>query len=196
MKKEKGFTIIELIVIIAVIAVLSAIVSVNANSYMSKTRDSKRIADLVNIQKALELYYIDHNSYPPAPCGYNCSSSQMDADYYFSADSSWTTLETYLKDYIFPLPKDPINNGALDLVIGTTKYSYAYGRSYNNIPPSNNIPSNIYGLWGVLETPNHPLSCGKVCYKYWYDRGLSQMCRCPQYALDKYSPQIFGRLPY
>jgi len=40
MQKQKGFTIIELIVVIAIIAVLAAIVMVNVTSYIAKSKDS------------------------------------------------------------------------------------------------------------------------------------------------------------
>lgn len=64
MKKQKGFTLIELLVVIAIIGMLSTLAVVSLNSAREKSRDAKRIADVRQIQTALELYYQDNNGYP------------------------------------------------------------------------------------------------------------------------------------
>ena len=61
---RKGFTLIELLVVIAIIGVLSTLAVVALNSARQKSRDSKRVADVKQIQTALELYFADNNSYP------------------------------------------------------------------------------------------------------------------------------------
>jgi len=61
---KNGFTIIELIVVVAIIAVLASIVIFNVNGYINKAKDAKRVGDLKQIQKALELYKMDHGGYP------------------------------------------------------------------------------------------------------------------------------------
>lgn len=62
--KKKGFTLIELLVVIAIIGLLSTLAVVALNSARSKARDAKRIADIKQVQTALELYYNDNNEYP------------------------------------------------------------------------------------------------------------------------------------
>ncbi len=64
--QKLGYTIIELLVVIGVIAVLSSIVVVSFNSSRIKSRDTKRVVDIKNIQTALELYYYRNKSYPNA----------------------------------------------------------------------------------------------------------------------------------
>ena len=64
---KKGFTLIELLVVIAIIGLLSTLAVVALGSARTKARDSKRLADLKQLQTALELYYTDNNAYPPAP---------------------------------------------------------------------------------------------------------------------------------
>lgn len=70
---KKGFTIIELIVVIAIIAVLSGIIVSNVMGYESRARDAKRLADIHNLVTALNLYYTNHGQYPSytQPSGYN-----------------------------------------------------------------------------------------------------------------------------
>lgn len=62
---SKGFTLIELLVVIAIIGILSAVVLASLNSAREKSRDAKRVADLKQIQLALELYYDDNSSVYP-----------------------------------------------------------------------------------------------------------------------------------
>jgi general secretion pathway protein G len=64
MKKERGFTLIELLVVIAIIGLLSTMAVVALNSARQKSRDAKRIADVKQMQTALELYFNDQNAYP------------------------------------------------------------------------------------------------------------------------------------
>ena len=66
MKKsyKRGFTLIELLVVIAIIGILSSIVLASLNSARQKGRDARRIADIKQLQLALELYYDANSSYP------------------------------------------------------------------------------------------------------------------------------------
>ena len=64
MKNRKGFTLIELLVVIAIIGLLSTLAVVALSSARSKSRDAKRIADVKQVQTALELFYNDAQSYP------------------------------------------------------------------------------------------------------------------------------------
>lgn len=64
--KQQGFTLIELLVVIAIIGLLSTLAVVALNSARQKARDSKRVADIKQIQTALELYYADSAGYPVA----------------------------------------------------------------------------------------------------------------------------------
>lgn len=64
---QRGFTLIELLVVVAIIGMLSSVVLASLNSARQKGRDARRIADLAQMQVALELYYSSNNSqYPSA----------------------------------------------------------------------------------------------------------------------------------
>ncbi len=63
-KRNQGFTLIELLVVISIIGILAAQVLVSLNSARQKARDARRLADIRQIQTAMELFYNDNNSYP------------------------------------------------------------------------------------------------------------------------------------
>lgn len=62
----RGFTLIELLVVIAIIGILSSVVLASLNSARQKGRDARRIADIKQLQLALELYYDANSKYPNA----------------------------------------------------------------------------------------------------------------------------------
>jgi len=64
MKSKKAFTLIELLVVIAIIGILTTIAVVALNNARAKARDAKRIADVKQVQTALELFFNDNNRYP------------------------------------------------------------------------------------------------------------------------------------
>ncbi|PLX21768.1 hypothetical protein C0584_01545 [Candidatus Parcubacteria bacterium] len=77
MKKnnQKGFTLIELLVVIAIIGLLSTLAVVSLNNARTKSRDARRIADVKQIQTALELYFTDNGEYPDQPASGVCPDS-------------------------------------------------------------------------------------------------------------------------
>ena len=63
-KNSRGFTLIELLVVIAIIGILSSVVLASLNSARTKARDARRVADLKQIQIALEIFYDSNSRYP------------------------------------------------------------------------------------------------------------------------------------
>ena len=66
MKNKKAFTLIELLVVIAIIGLLATLSVLALNNARAKSRDAKRVADIKQIQTALELYFNDKQAYPDA----------------------------------------------------------------------------------------------------------------------------------
>jgi len=86
-KAHRAFTLIELLVVIAIIGILSSVVLASLNDARLKSRDAKRIADVKQLQLALELYYDSNNGYPAA-------------------------LSSLATQYIAAVPTDPIGSAA------------------------------------------------------------------------------------
>lgn len=64
---NRGFTLIELMVVVAIIGILTAILMANFAAAESRSRDDKRISDLSQIQTALAAYFDRCDSYPLSP---------------------------------------------------------------------------------------------------------------------------------
>ncbi|MFZ2310023.1 MAG: prepilin-type N-terminal cleavage/methylation domain-containing protein [Patescibacteria group bacterium] len=63
-KNQQGFTLIELLVVVAIIGLLATLSIVALNNARARARDARRVADVKQIQTALELYYNDYGIYP------------------------------------------------------------------------------------------------------------------------------------
>lgn len=64
-QRQHGFTIVELLIVIVVIAILAAITIVAYNGIQQRARDNARISKIQGIAKAIELYKVDNGRYPP-----------------------------------------------------------------------------------------------------------------------------------
>ena len=70
--RTKGFTLVELMVVVAIVSLLSSIVSVSLSTARSKGRDAQRITEIRQLQGALELYYLQYGHYP---LSLNCNAN-------------------------------------------------------------------------------------------------------------------------
>src|SRR6185503_6308209 len=106
-RSKNGFTLIELLVVIAVIGLLASVVLVAVNNTRKKARDAKRLADIAQIEKALELYYDANNQYPAAGGATQPNGSWSNSADYTTSTTSWVSLQTALAPYMSKLPVDP-----------------------------------------------------------------------------------------
>ena len=63
---KKGFTLVELLVVISIIGILSSLSTASVNIARKKSRDAKRQSDISQVQLALYLYFDDNLSFPIA----------------------------------------------------------------------------------------------------------------------------------
>ena len=64
--KAKGFTIVELLIVIVIIGILAAISIVTYNGVMTRSRDSERQSDARNIANAASAYKAQEDNWPSA----------------------------------------------------------------------------------------------------------------------------------
>ena len=112
---RKGFTLIELLVVIGIIAILATLSIIAFSTARRKARDSTRLNQVEQMQKALELYYQDNGEYPsPGARGYAYWTSTSIAEENQYCGSRWCDerfsngLEAKLAPYISGLPGDPL----------------------------------------------------------------------------------------
>jgi len=115
--KQTGFTLIELLVVIAIIGLLSTLAVVALNNARLKSRDAKRVADVKQIQTALELYFNECNGYPTQAEG----SLATDATLNDGATTCAEEFGTYMNQ--IPTNPTPRDEGACSAF--NTDYLYA-----------------------------------------------------------------------
>lgn len=113
-KQQQGFTLIEILIVVAIIAILASVVLVGLGPTQRAGRDARRLSDLREVQTGLELYYNKCGYYPgvAVAAGTACGS--------WSAGNTWDDMTTALKGTtdigISTIPQDP-----------TAGHTYYYG---------------------------------------------------------------------
>ena len=97
-----GFSLMELVIVLLILVTIAGIALPRFGKVTEKANDSRRIADLQAVEKALEMYKADHGSYPEV------SGWSGDAPSYgghgYDAEGYIPGL---VPDYIQMLPRDP-----------------------------------------------------------------------------------------
>ncbi len=133
MKKQAGFTLMELIVVMAILGLLATIGLNSFRSSQLKSRDGKRKSDLEQVQRALEMYHNDYGRYPDSSNGQIVINLTAIA----WGDEMRDANTLYMKE----LPKDPSGN---------PEYCYLFEAG----PPAG------YKLYAKLENSQDPKRAG------------------------------------
>jgi len=146
--KRSGFTLVEVLVVLSIIAVLSAVVYANFAEGRAQGRDAKRQSDLRNLQTAIELYRQDNGRYPErCPTTGSSWSGQVGTSYECTDGSGMYILDLAPK-YIRSLPSDSRLQGA------NSGYVYAVnseGTVYK-IMAKNTVESETVGFSHELKS--------------------------------------------
>ena len=76
-KQHKGFTLVELLIIIVIIGILAAISMVAYNGVMGRANDATVQQDLKQLATKLEMYRAENSGYPGASGGINNNLSSL-----------------------------------------------------------------------------------------------------------------------
>ncbi|MBM3335345.1 prepilin-type N-terminal cleavage/methylation domain-containing protein, partial [Candidatus Sumerlaeota bacterium] len=98
-KWQRAFTLIELLIVVAIIAILAAIAVPNFLEAQVRSKISRLRADMRTIATAMEAYFTDHNGYP-LHIDYDTGPIPLNARPWFAA---LTTPVAYLTS----MPTDP-----------------------------------------------------------------------------------------
>jgi len=127
---SRGFTLIELLVVIAIIGILATIAVVALQNARAKARDARRVADVKQMQTALELYFNDKQHYP--------SATEFTAGSIVSTSTQGTT--TYMA--VIPTPPSPADGPCSS----TSAYVYNASSDGNSYTISYCLGGNVSAL--------------------------------------------------
>lgn len=108
--KSRGFTIVELLIVIVVIAILASITIVAYNGIQQNARDSGRKSDIAAIAKALKMYAADNGNYIGSGSGCGSAGNGSGWMYYdYDGAGTWKSMTQCLIDggYLSKALEDP-----------------------------------------------------------------------------------------
>jgi prepilin-type N-terminal cleavage/methylation domain-containing protein len=135
MSERNGFTLIEILIVVAIIAILASVVLVGLGPTQQAGRDARRISDLHEVQNGLELYYNKCGYYPGTSAASPCVAGTDTATLGY-AGMSTALIGSNIG--ISSIPLDPSN-------AGTHVYGFA----------TPGADAATYVLSAVLEDPNN-----------------------------------------
>jgi len=138
-KNKQAFTLVELIVVIAILAILWTIAFISLYWYTKSARDSARIADLWSIMKNLELYKIKEWNFPDTT---NWEAVTYTWKTVWTQWTFWTSTIAEIWN-IGTIPTDPLTGSEYTYSLLNTKKEYQ--------------------IWAILET--NPFSYNKSFLK-------------------------------
>lgn len=150
--KSKGFTIVELLIVIVVIGILATLVIVTFTGIQQKSRDAKRKTDVGAVQASLESYYSSNNTYP--------TLAHLN-------DSTWRS--TNMKGFDSSALQDPKGTAAT-LITGqtpsATQYSYVVTDAAGTLAAPTACsdavaatnPCTNFGIYAQLESSSNIVS--------------------------------------
>jgi prepilin-type N-terminal cleavage/methylation domain-containing protein len=159
-KTISGFTIVELLIVIVVIAILAAISIVAYNGIQERARFSAMRSDLSSLNKAIQLYYADNGTYPITPTSTSyCSGNWCGWD----QGTNDNFIPGLAPKYITSTPQLSAANANGD----TYLYRSPDGTAYKLIRLLSPLPANEASAMADLMTTNCSAAINSSRWGYW-----------------------------
>lgn len=160
-KQQTGFTIVELLIVIVVIAILAAITIAAFNGVQERARNTKTISAVKEYMKLYSTYAVDYDVYPGS--GNYCLGTGYDGDLCWDnrVYTGNTAANTGLLNYVNSLP----NPSTVRVYRNTTDGSRAgiLFVSPNNLRYQLEGVSTQCGISGATRTFTAGVSAGPEC---------------------------------
>lgn len=117
---KKGFTLVELIVTISILAILWTISYVSLTWYSRDARDAKRVSDIYEIEDALNLYKVLYFDYPKPTYSSDITYSWA---LLWSQWVFWKTIVDRLS-WVSEIPYDPMTDNAYTYSLSNNKLEF------------------------------------------------------------------------
>ena len=101
-KMERGFSLVELIIVVAVLGIMAAIVVPQFQSQSTRAKESVAKESLRILRSAIELYTAQHGGIPPGYTNNDPQTSPSGSNFY-----NQLTVE---RRYMSKMPENPFNN--------------------------------------------------------------------------------------
>ena len=167
---HKGFTLLEILLVIGIIGILAAIViiAINPGRSLAKSRDLQRKVGITEINKALSQYYIDNNQYPSTVTPYLTSicptGSSATSSGFNCGDLGLIDLSMLVPTYLPSIPVDPTGVG-YKIGLNTSRRIMLVANLTETVSPIIAIGTTTYPV--VLDTsPTIVLGDGSVGNPY------------------------------
>lgn len=128
--KKNGFTLIEILIVVAIIGLLATLGLVSFQTSLRRSRDARRIAEIKAMQNAAEQYFADNQEYP------------------LSTTDCKTALVSYVQNLDFDDPRGVAYE--CDLVADGSSYCFSTLLESNE-PTDGNSATNCSGLGGAND---------------------------------------------
>ena len=92
---QRGFTIVELLIVIVVIAILAAISIVAYTGIQNRARESAIASKEAQVKKKLEVYKVENDTYPADQTAFDTLIGQSPSDQYYTTYTSASPHDTY-----------------------------------------------------------------------------------------------------
>ncbi len=154
--KTGGFTLVELLVVVAIIGLLATLSVLALGSARVRARDAKRLADIKTVQTALELYNNDQGGYPSAPAaGLLIGDPAGAPSARVLTSAGWEAAPTGSTTYLPTAPDDPLGS-----------QNYVYNGRVSSAPGAAVCSAGqcaSYVIQFTLEGPTAGLAAGATC---------------------------------
>ena len=145
---RSGFSLVELVVVMTILTIIAGIALPRFTQFKEKAQDGRRISDLVQIEKALEAYFVENGSYPTTGGAWRGEAPHHGALGY---DANGY-IPGLVPDYMKELPRDPHpeyptgNRGYLYKSNGTD-YKFLAHNTPTNFPTDHRFLDTLRQTW-------------------------------------------------